>query len=138
MPREGVQTEKALALQVAQYLQLQFPNVIYRFDLAADLKLTFGQAARHKNMHPHRGFPDLAILQPRFGYHGLFIEMKVGGTRIFKRDGSPASEHIKEQLDYISQLNALGYKATIGVGFQEIVEIITSYLTTKPPDPQTA
>ena len=32
-------SEHNLYEQIARYLQLQYPNVIYRFDIAADLKL---------------------------------------------------------------------------------------------------
>lgn len=33
-------SEHSLYEQIARYLQLQYPDVIYRFDIAADLKLT--------------------------------------------------------------------------------------------------
>ena len=81
----GQTSEDLLREQVAQYLQMQYPGVIYRFDLAADLKLTMGQAKKHKRLHPMRGYPDLFIAKaaPRcidgswnYEYHGLFIELK--------------------------------------------------------------
>ena len=56
-------SEHNLYEQLARYLQLQYPNVIYRFDIAADLKLTPGQAAKHKRLHPERGYPDLFIAE---------------------------------------------------------------------------
>jgi hypothetical protein len=54
-------SEHNLYEQIARYLQQQYPDVIYRFDIAADLKLTPGQAAKHKRLHPKRGYPDLFI-----------------------------------------------------------------------------
>lgn len=42
-------SEHSLYEQIARYLQLQYPDVIYRFDIAADLKLTPGQAAKTRD-----------------------------------------------------------------------------------------
>ena len=80
-------SEHNLYEQIARYLQLQYPNVIYRFDVGADLKLTMGQAAKHKRLHPERGYPDLFIAESstniwnspvrEWGLHfGLYIEIK--------------------------------------------------------------
>lgn len=72
-----------------------------------------------------------------FGWNGLAVELKLPGTRLFKRDNkTPKSDHIKEQLAWAARLNAMGYKAVFAFGFDECVEIISSYLTTKPPDSQ--
>lgn len=38
--------EHDIYTMIADYLRYQYPTVIYRFDLAADLKLTMGQALR--------------------------------------------------------------------------------------------
>jgi|GEM_PF-275456 hypothetical protein len=95
-------SEHNLYEQIARYLQLQYPDVIYRFDIAADLKLTMSQAAKHKKLHPERGYPDLFIAKPKDvkiitklegGYNyveiktlgGLYIEIKKDGTKL-KRD----------------------------------------------------
>ena len=56
-------SEHSLYEQIARYLQQQYPDVIYRFDLAADIKLTPGQAAKHHRLHPERGYPDLLIAE---------------------------------------------------------------------------
>lgn len=60
-----VAREHQLYEKIARYLQEYYSDVIYRFDLAADLKLTKGQAAKHKRLHPKRGYPDLFIAEPR-------------------------------------------------------------------------
>ena len=129
--------EKMLYELLAKYLQTCYPDVIYRFDLAADMKLTRGQAARHKRLHPHRGYPDLFIAEPRTieingdKYHmaGLFLELKKDGVRIFKKDGKLVSNaHIREQFDMLEELRVRGYMAEFACGLAEATRIINLYL----------
>lgn len=138
-------TEHQMYEQIARYLQLHYPEVIYRFDLAADLKLTAGQAAKHKRLHPRRGYPDLFIANRRYDlencveYHGLFLELKKDGekllagnrakNRFLSIDGKEyKTEHLKEQADVIYELNQRGYEAEFAVGFEEAKQIIEDYL----------
>jgi len=119
--------ESVVAEKVALYLQYRYPDVIYRFDLAADLKLTIGQARRHKRMHPKRGYADLFIAEPRGGYAGLFIELKA--TDIYKKDGNlKANPHVAEQAKMLSALAQRGYKAVFAVGFTEAQAVIDEYM----------
>lgn len=126
-------TEHEMYIQIADYMRYQYPEVIYRFDLAADLKLSIGQAKKHKRLQGRRGYPDLFIAEVRsLGdryYHGLFIELKKAGTRIYRKDGRLVSDaHIREQFDMLEQLRQRGYKAEFAVGFDEAKEIIDKYL----------
>lgn len=132
--------EHQLYETIARYLQMQYPHVLYRFDLAADLKLTVGQAAKHKRLHPKRGWPDLFIAEPKYEeieqwadvnkYAGLMIELKREGTTIYKKsDGQLVKDkHIREQAEVLSELSKRGYKAEFAVGFDEAKRIIDEYL----------
>lgn len=138
-------SEHNLYEQITQYLQQQYPDVIYRFDLAADLKLTPGQAAKHHRLHPERGYPDLFVAeQKRWHYYaGLMIEIKKDGTKL-KRDkdakkplkgeikirkkGDWWDKHVEEQARMLEKLRARGYKAEFGVGLEECKKIIDEYL----------
>lgn len=147
-------SEHSLYEQIARYLQKQYPDVIYRFDLAADLKLTPGQAAKHKRLHQERGYPDLFIAESSTNvwnspvrewglYFGLYIEIKKNGTKL-KRDkdakkilkgdtkirkkGDWFDKHIEEQAGMLENLRARGYRAEFGVGFDECKQIIDEYL----------
>lgn len=121
--------EAELRRMLARWLQYQFPNVIYRFDLAADLKLTMGQARKHKELHPKRGYPDLFIAEPRGKYCGMYVELKAEGKSPYKRNGElKKSEHLKEQEVMLDKLNSRGYFAKFATGFNEAKGLIESYL----------
>lgn len=127
-----VGSENELRRQLATWLQLQYPNVIYRFDLAADLKLTVGQARKHKALHPHRGYPDLFIAEPRSCFHGMYVELKAEGKSPYKRNGElKSSEHLAEQEDFLMKLNCRGYYAIFATGFDEAKNLIEQYLNKK-------
>ena len=140
-------TEHEMYMQIADYMRYQYPKVIYRFDLAADLKLSIGQAKKHKRLQGRRGYPDLFIAEPMSRkidlskdspfdkaaklvmYSGLFIELKKAGTRIYRKDGRLVSDtHIREQFDMLEQLRQRGYMAEFACGFDEAKEIIDEYL----------
>ena len=80
-------TEYQLYKQIRDYLTLQYPDVIAHFDSGSGMKLTMGQAVRQKRINPKRGYPDLFIAEPRGCYHGLYLEIKKDGEKVFKKDG---------------------------------------------------
>jgi hypothetical protein len=122
------QPEYHLQKQVCDYLNLQFPKVLYLSDTVASVKLTMMQAIRNKAIQKG-GFkcPDVIIFEPKGIYHALFIELKV--KPILKRSGELLkNEHIEGQQKTINDLNALNYFATFAVGFDEAKKIIDNYL----------
>lgn len=154
-------TEHEMYVTIAHWLQVKYPNVIYRFDLASDMLLTPGQARRHKILHPKRGYPDLFIAEPRsvlvgdkegtfkksnynvdslgvtlnnehlLMAHGLFLEIKKAETRMKKKDGSWASPHIEEQAQVLQKLRDVNYCAEFAVGLDETYKIISKYMEGK-------
>ena len=134
--------EHDIYTMIADYLRYQYPQVIYRFDLAADLKLTMGQASKHKRLQRYRGYPDLFIAEQsvrhedvsdhaicEWNYAGLYLEIKKEGTRIFKRDGTLVSDtHIREQFDMLAELRNRGYAAEFACGFDEAKKLIDDYM----------
>lgn len=130
-----IQREHQLYEKIARYLQENYPDVIYRFDIAADLKLTKGQAAKHKRLHPKRGYPDLFIanhyydLENYVDYHGLYLELKADGNSPFKKDGTlKKDEHLEEQNEMLQELERRGYVARFATGFDEAKKLIDDYL----------
>ncbi len=135
------QEEQNISLQVAEYLKLR--KILYRFDLAADLKLTMGQAMRMKKLQmDFKGYPDLFLCEPRVGYHGMYIELKKNKSEVFLKDGitykkkkikrgNQVYDHIQEQVLMQERLRDKGYFVVWGFGFEDTVEKIDLYLSGK-------
>lgn len=127
-------TEAILQQQVADYLRLQYPDVLFHSDFGSGIKLTMGQAIKQKRQNGgRRAWPDMFIAEPIPAVGkpvccGLFIELKKEGTRIKKKNGDWASEHIAEQAEVLDRLEFRGYKAVFAVGFEQAKEVIDSYL----------
>ena len=124
-------TESELQTQVADYIRLRYPKVLFHSDFGSGIKLTMGQAIKQKRQNGgRRAWPDMFIARPMpdKGYCGLLIELKKEGTRLRKKDGTPASDHIKEQSELLEELEGWGYKAVFAVGFDEAKKIIDEYL----------
>lgn len=131
-------TEAELQIRVADYLRLRYPNVLFHSDFGSGIKLTIGQAAKQKRQNGgRRAWPDMFVAYPTLRcvdgswnheYHGLFIELKKEGTRLRKRNGDWASDHIAEQAAVLERLEDAGYHAVFAVGFDEARKVIDEYL----------
>lgn len=141
-------SEAQLQQQVADYLRLQYPDVLFHSDYGSGVKLTPKQAAIQKRQNGgRRAWPDMFIaeysnyvrLVGRNDYwnsqlqewdicFGLFLELKKDGTRLKKKNGDWATEHIAEQAKTLEDLRARGYCAEFAVGFEEAKKIIDEYL----------
>ena len=134
-------SEEMVCNKIADYLNNQYPDVIYHFDYGSGLKMTKGQAVRQKRLNKCRGYPDLFIAEPRnivlgeskfddviVYYSGLYLEIKKEGTRLKKKNGEWASEHIAEQAKMLEALEDKDYRAEFAVGFEKAKEIIDNYL----------
>lgn len=124
------QPEFELQSAICRYLSYQYGEILFLSDTIASLKLTPAQANRNKKIQKF-GFscPDLLILEPRNGYSGLFIELKVETP--FKKNGeikASKDDHLKNQLEAINKLNEKGYKALFSWTFDMTKEIIDDYL----------
>jgi hypothetical protein len=119
--------EYQICKDIAIYMRMQYPNVIFHFDLAG-LNLSRAQAGMMKAIQSGRGWPDLFIAGPYKKYLGIFVEIKTEGTRLFKVNGDPATPHIAEQLECMDKLRTIGYSCQFGIGFDNCKETIDEYL----------
>ncbi len=152
----GRMTEAELQTAIAEYLARQYPDVLFHSDFGSGIKLTPGQAVRQKRQNGgRRAWPDMFIAQPmlrmfvgkdepdemiRLGeegdsielaneiYAGLYLELKKEGTRLRKKNGDWATEHIAEQAKVLEKLRDRGYCAEFAVGFEAAKKIIDEYL----------
>jgi hypothetical protein len=123
------QPEYQLQKAVCQYLRAQYPNVMFLSDTIAACKLTIPQQVRNKAIQCE-GFkcPDLLILEPRGGYHGLFIELKTETP--YKKDGgikASKNDHLKLQAETLQNLRGKKYLATFAWDFDQIKQMIDDY-----------
>lgn len=135
-------SETNLQAQIADYLRLQYPDVMFHSDYGSGIKLTIGQAKIQKRQNGgRRAWPDMFIAEPRVNFippegimgcstwvHGLFLELKKDGTRLKKKNGEWTTPHIKEQAEKLEKLRQKGYKAEFAVGFEQAKKIIDEYL----------
>lgn len=142
-------TESELQEVVAGYLVYHYPDVMFRSDFGAGVKLTKNQAARQRRQNGGRSkWPDMFIAEPMVGHirmctisqyrHygteaedvccGLYLELKKEGTRLKKKNGDWATEHIAEQAKTLEKLRQRGYCAEFAVGFEQAKNIIDEYL----------
>ena len=77
-------TEQTIHNQICQYLDLQYPMLVYTSDLSG-VKLTIGQAVQAKKQRCKKfKIPDLLILQANDKYCGLILELKKDNYQINK------------------------------------------------------
>lgn len=139
----GIETEASIHEAVCDYLRNAHPGVIFRSDFAAGIKMTAGQAVKHKRLQSSRAYPDLFITEPSTTkheqldgatrvtrpYYGLFLELKRSDVTIYKKDGTlVANPHIREQAAVLEALRERGYKAEFACGLDEAIRIIREYL----------
>lgn len=75
--------------------------------------------ARHmKDQGVMAGIPDISLPVPRGGYHGMYIELKVGGNK-------PS----EKQQECIEALRKQGYRVEVCYGWLEAAEVIKDYLS---------
>lgn len=135
-----IKKEEILHLKVCDYLRKNYPDVLFRTDFSSGMKMTPGQAAKHKKFQKSRAWPDLFIACSdcdgwEIKQSGLFLELKAEGTKLYKKNGEMvANKHYQEQAEMLEKLRSNGYIAEFAVGYDEAIKIITEYLG--KPNPQ--
>jgi len=118
-----IKPEQLLASRLAAYIKMNYPEVIFRFDLAADMPLPMHLAKRGKELHGkfNRGYPDLFLARCTKKFGGLYLELKAGKS-------IPNTEHTRRQASYHTMLRLAGYKVEFCLGYEDCTEKVRKYL----------
>ena len=108
-----------------RWFDLSFPELrgrLFAVPNGAHLAGTVGQRCAKMNRAKAEGLrvgvPDLLLLTPRHGFHGLAIEMKrIKGSKVDA-----------EQIEWLEWLNSQGYMAVLCKGADAAMETIKNYL----------
>lgn len=112
---------------VANYIKMQYPNVVFTSD-ASGIRLSIGNAKKMLALKSNHKIPDLIIMQPNNDYNGLIIEIKANDKSPYLKNGKLSKNaHVISQNKTLQILNASGYKAVFGVGFDDCKKIIEEY-----------
>lgn len=121
--------EENIQIALADFMRWQYPNVVFRSDFAAGIKMSMGQAIKHKRMQHSRAFPDFQICKPMGKYAGLFLELKKSREGVWLKNGQlSTNQHIQEQSAMLKKLGGEGYKAVFACGIEEAINEVKEYL----------
>lgn len=133
-------SEADLQAQVADYLRLRYPDVLFHSNFRRDTwpnvfiaksgdwyirkGKRFPLGGKYSPARNNEAFWDFRI----YKFNGLFLELKKEGTKLKGKDGGWSSEYIDEQAGLLLRLRERGYCAEFAVGFDEAKKIIDKYL----------
>lgn len=123
-----MKAEERLQISLSRYIDYKYPQVIYTSD-ASGLRLPIGLAVKSKAQRCKKyKIPDMIILHPSNGYHGLAMELKKGLSDVFCKNGElRQGEHIQAQQKTILRLQEMGYKALFVCGIDHAMRVIDEY-----------
>jgi len=124
-----IKKEENLHLKVCDYLRKNYPDVLFRTDFSSGMKMTPGQAAKHKKFQKGRAWPDLFIAESNNFASGLFLEIKAEDVIVFKKNGKiRKNKHLIEQDKMLKELRKKGYRARFAIGYNQAIFEIQQYL----------
>ena len=111
-------TEHQEQIAVITWFRLQYKQYAsYLFAIPNGGVRNIGTAVKLKKEGVLAGVPDLFLMIPKNGFHGLWIEMKVKGGRISD-----------SQKQFMGAATLMGYPAIVCYGFDEAKNAINDYL----------
>ena len=127
-------TEENLHLKICDYLRKNYPDVLFRTDFSSGMKMTPGQAAKHKKFQKGRAWPDLFIAESNNFASGLFLEIKAEDVIVFNTNGKVRkNKHLIEQDKMLKELRKKGYRARFAIGYEQAIFEIQQYLGEPKP-----
>ena len=115
-PLEGEEQE-----QLFRWAEMQagaYPELEHMYHVPNGGKRNRIEAAKLKRQGVKAGVPDIHLPAPRYGYHGLYIELKR------QHEGKVS----KDQAEWIEYLAHEGYVAAVCHGWYGAAQLIMRYL----------
>ena len=112
--------EALLVDRIVTLLKSEYPNTPYRFDLAADMVTTIGQASKNKRINGKwsKGWPDLMIIGKR---KVMFLELKATETVV-------NSSHTRTQAAVHLKIRKKKHNCMFCCGYEECSKLIKEFL----------
>lgn len=110
-------TEYEIQTKLVRYIRLKYPDLLMAVSPAAGFKVSRGVAMKMIAMGYQKGTPDIIILEPRGGYHGLCIELKA--------EKGVVSD---EQKMYLQKLALKRYSIATAFSLETAMQIVNHYL----------
>jgi len=124
--------EYKIALELVKWLRKEHRNLLWKFDLSSDMKVSIGQAVQMKKLVQLRGHPDFNLMETNSKYAGLFLELKKDKSEIYKKDGTwKKDNHVHEQRLYLEVLETKGYRARFVWSLEQAKQEIIDYIKEK-------
>ena len=115
MQREA--EEQAELFRWAGLCRQQFPEIELLYHIPNGGSRDIKEAANLKWQGVKAGVPDLCLPVARGGWHGLYIELKVGRNK-----------PTEKQAAWIRELSKQGYAAKVCYGWEAASQVIRNYL----------
>jgi hypothetical protein len=125
--RRSEHDEQASIIEWAGRLQVERPELALLFAIPNGAKLPYLKDGRGRRYSPQAqklkaegmraGVPDMCLPVARQGFHGMFIELKVGRNQ-------PSAE----QVNFLDHLAEQGYYAAVCWGAEDAISAILAYL----------
>ncbi len=125
--------QRTICKMIAEHMKLMHSRVIYRFDFASSINVTKSQKEEHEKLNCHKSYPTLFICEIRGKYHGAFLNIKKEGDSPYIREKQTLKQDIDtlDQADFIVRLRKRGYYSEFGIGYNDCIQKIDSYLKIK-------
>lgn len=139
-------TEYKFQVAICNYLNYQYPDILFLSDTIANVKLTQAQAGINKKIQKADfSCPDILILEPNKQYHGLFLELKTSSPytldgslkkqKVVRKDSKgmvvDVYDHLKEQDRSLRILRAKGFYADFCWDIDNAIKVIKEYMNNR-------
>jgi hypothetical protein len=98
-------------------MQGQYPELKLMYHIPNEGKRSRSTGARMKREGLKPGVPDICLPVPRGGFHGLYVEMKVGRNKT-----------TDNQDFWLEALKKQGYSTAVCYGWESASKVILKYL----------